>query len=468
MSQQTATELASLPEGQAPAVPPQAYANSAVQGNLSASWVNNLFAAAGFPAPFAADQLAEMKRGISYYLFGKVQNFTDLGSRYQVVDSLVQIYAGYQYQAYQFSKGESGRDQAFYDQAQQGFLQEALEISRQAGNAWRVVASSSPYTPILLNLSDAPEGAKQLATGTIKGERTPDRVVPQGIPESLAAEVLVNADELSGFPTARQGMIDSFAEFDAVIVSGDIHASMLGENLAENGKRVIDFTVPSTSSSAFRNEFSRGLGVIENLTAPGYRAAFNDPSIQFEFNGKEEFLEQIDRWIVYNSRDLSYLNSYVHGYLVMVADADSLTGEFREIDVANVKIDRIFGSRAGLDAVFSRRPYTVTKSDEGLTVTPQPMTLVLSKRFDQIKVGERIVIPWLATVEGMAYQVLYATELEGMPWTPLPITDYIAVDGALLQEGRIRGNGNGVSVVFRIPEALADSETAFFRGAPVP
>ena len=159
------------------------------------------------------------------------------------------------------------------------------------------------------------------------------------------------------------------------------------------------------------------------------------------------------------------MNTYVHGYSVMVADADSLTGEFREIDVANVKIDRIYGSRAGLDAVFSRRPYTVTKSDEGLTVTPQPMTLALSKRFDQIKVGERIVILWLATVDGMAYQVLYAAELEGMPWTPLPITDYIAVDGALLQEGRIRGNG--MSVVIRIPEALADSETAFFRGAPV-
>ena len=38
VSQQIAAELASLPEGQAPAVTPQAYANSAVQGNLSASW----------------------------------------------------------------------------------------------------------------------------------------------------------------------------------------------------------------------------------------------------------------------------------------------------------------------------------------------------------------------------------------------------------------------------------------------
>ena len=174
-----------------------------------------------------------MKLGISYYLFGKVQNFTDLGSRYQVVDSLVQIYAGYQYQAYQFSKGESGRDQAFYDQAQQGFLQEALEISRQAGNAWRVVASSSPYTPILLNLSDAPEGAKLLTTGTIEGERTPAQVVPQGIPESVGGGSVGQRRRALGLTDRSPRNDRFFAEFDAVIVSGDIHASMLGENLAQ-------------------------------------------------------------------------------------------------------------------------------------------------------------------------------------------------------------------------------------------
>ncbi len=467
VQQQAAAELASLPEGQTPALSASDYAAAAVQGNLSATWANTLFTTAGFPAPIAESDMAAMERGISYFLLGKTANFSDLGSRYQLVNETFQIYAGFTYQTFLASGGEAGRDQAFYEPAQQAFIQNALQASVAGGRAWRVVASSAPYSPIRLNLSDLPAGTALPTTGTIAGDLIGVQVVSQTIPDALTVDILINGDELPGFPNFRQGMIDALATADAILISGDIHASMLGENAAQNGEKVIDFTAPSSSSSNLRRAFLRTLNTIEQLIAPNYRAALNDPSIRFEFNGKEEFLAHIDKIIVHTSPELSYLNTETHGYLLVKANADAVTGEYREIDVHNIALDRAADTQEGLNAVFTRRPYSVSKSGTDLVVTPGPVIVALSKRFNQIKVGEHIIIPNLITTAGAAYRVSFNTTIDEKIWTALPKSDYVAADGALIEEGKIIGNGNTISVVIKIPQALAEANTAFFRSETI-
>lgn len=469
VTQQAAQELAELPEGQTPSPSAADYAAAMVQGNLSADWVNRLFEAAGFPRPLPESELDGMERGVSYFFLGKTANFSDLGSRYQLVNESFELYAGYTYQAFRASEGALGRDQAFYDLEQQAFLQNALQSSVAGGRAWRVVGSSVPFSPIRLNLSDLPEEGVSLPnTGKIVGDLVGTRNVPQMIPAEFMVNLLINADELAGFPNFRRGIIDNLAIADAIVLSGDIHASMLGENAATNGEKVIDFTAPSSSSSNFRRAFSRALNTIEGLIAPSYRTAFKDPSIKFEFHGKEEFLSHIDKIVVHNSPEISYLNTETHGYLVAEAGADSFAAEYREIDVHNIALDRANEAPAGLNAVFTRRPYSVSKSGTDLIVTPEPVIVALSKRFNQIKVGEQVVISHLATQLGARYQILFSTTVDGEAWTPISESDYVAVDGALLESGNIVGNGNTVSVIVKIPEALAEANTAFFRGEAIP
>lgn len=468
VTQQAAQELAGLPQGQTPSLSAADYAAAVVKGNLSVGWVNRLFAAAGFPQPLPESELDSMERGVSYFFLGKTANFSDLGSRYQLVNASFELYAGYTYQAFRASQGALGRDQAFYKPEQLAFLQNALQSSVASGRAWRVVGSSVPFSPIRLNLSDLPEGVSLPSTGKIVGEMVGTQNVPQEIPEEFMVDLLINADELAGFPNFRQGIVDNLAAADAIVLSGDIHASMLGENAAANDEKVIDFTAPSSSSSNFRRAFSRALQTIEGLIAPGYRTALKDPSIEFEFHGKEEFLSRIDEIVVHSSPEISYLNTETHGYLVAEASADIFAAEYREIDVHNIALDRANDAPAGLDAVFTRRPYSVSKSGTELILTPGPVIVALSKRFNQIKVGEQIVIPHLATQNGVQYQILFSTKVDGETWTPIPESDYVAVDGALMESGRIVGNGNTVSVIVKIPQALAEANTAFFRGEAIP
>ena len=468
-----ASELAALPASQTPATDAASYAGSVASGKLSARWTNTLFAAGGFPEPFDTAALAGMERGISHFLMGKTANFIDFGARYQVVDPTFQIYAGFVYQTFLASSGALGRSQAFYEPAQVDYLSQALLSSVSTGRTWRVIGSSSPFTPIKLNLGDLPAGVTLPTSGVISGDSTPTTVVPQTIPNDFLVDFLVNADEVAGFPQFRQGIIDLLAATDALIISGDIHASMLGKNRsAENpgvgstaGETVIDFTAPSTSSSNFRRAFSSALDSIEGLIAPGYRSAFSDPSLSFRFNGRDQFLQDIDRVVVHNSPVLDYLNTQTHGYLVLTAADDQLVGEFREIDIANISIDKSQLTAAGIDTLFTRRAYSVTKANGDLVCSPAAVTVAMSKVSD-IKVGGQIVIPQISTSAGTAYKIAYTSDLTGS-WTDVPAGDLLAVDGARIQDGVIEGTGETIAVIFKIPDALSGQRQAFFRAEVV-
>lgn len=367
--------MASLPAGQTPTTTGAAYADANVVGFRDASFINQAFVAAGDAAPFDSAALAAMPRGLSYYLMGKTSVFSDFGSRYQVVNPTFQLFAGFTYQAFVLSSGALGRDQAFYDTAQQTFLATALANSTAAGNKWRVVASSTPYTPIKFELGDLPAGVSLPTQGIISGV-----TIPASLPSQFLVEFLLNADEPAGFPQFRQGMIDLFAQHDAIIVSGDIHAGLIGKNNASNGQKVIDFTVPSASSSEFRRAITGAFSSVEGLMTPGVQQATGLPgSFAFDTAQKQAVINATDAIIKHNTTEMFQADTATHGYTVFSAGSSAFNADYQKIDVSEID-DNLYGlSAAELDSKFSTQNFAVGKSGVGaasdLTLSEVDFTL---------------------------------------------------------------------------------------------
>jgi len=354
-------ELATVPAGQTAITTGSAYATAKVTGNLDASFINSTFAAAGQSQPFDATALAAMPRGLSFFLLGKTGFFSDFGSRYQVVNQTFQLYAGYMYQAFLASSGALGRDQAFFSSAQQTYLGTALGTSAAAGRTWRVVASSTPYTPIKLELGDLPSGVSLPTQGTISGV-----TIPASIPAQFLVEFLLNADEPAGFPQYRQGIIDLLAQYDALLISGDIHAQLVGNNLAANGQKVVDFTVPSAASGQFRRAVDGAFASVEALMTPSVRAATGlTGNFTFDATQKQAVIDATDEIIKKNTAEMFDADTATHGYTVFTADAAGFTANFRKIDVSYIDDNLYSQSTAALDSLFQREELTVTKTGTG-------------------------------------------------------------------------------------------------------
>ncbi|MCX6840025.1 MAG: lamin tail domain-containing protein [Verrucomicrobia bacterium] len=355
------TALAALPAGQTAITTGAAYADAQVVGLQDANFINQAFVAAGQTAPFDAAALAAMPRGLSYYLLGKTSVFSDFGSRYQVVNQTFQLFAGYTYQAFIASSGAIGRDQAFYNSAQQTFLATALANSTAAGNKWRVVASSTPYTPIKLELGDLPTGVTLPNQGTI-GALT----IPASLPAQFLVEFLLNADEPAGFPQFRQGMIDLFAQHDAIIVSGDIHAELIGRNNATNGQKVVDFTVPSAASSEFRGAVSGAFSTVEALMTPSVQQATGQTGpFAFDATQKQAVINATDAIIKHNTPEMFQADTAAHGYTVFTAGPSAFNADYQKINVSEIDDNLYALSPSALNAKFSTQSFAVSKTGAG-------------------------------------------------------------------------------------------------------
>jgi 2',3'-cyclic-nucleotide 2'-phosphodiesterase (5'-nucleotidase family) len=302
-----------------------------------------------------------MPRGLSYYLLGKTSTFSDFGSRYQVVNQTFQLFAGYTYQAFIASSGAIGRDQAFYNSAQQTFLATALANSTAAGNKWRVVASSTPYTPIKLELGELPSGITLPTQGTISGV-----TIPASLPAQFLVEFLLNADEPAGFPQFRQAMIDLFAQHDAIIVSGDIHAELIGKNNASNGQKVVDFTVPSAASSEFRGAVSGAFSTVEALMTPGVQQATGLPgNFAFDTAQKQAVINATDAIIKQNTPEMFQADTAAHGYTVFTAGPAAFNADYQKINVSEIDDNLYALSPSALNAKFSTQSFAVSKTGTG-------------------------------------------------------------------------------------------------------
>ena len=193
-----------------------------------------------------------------------------------------------------------------------------------------------------------------------------------------------------------------------------------------------------------------------------------DPSIQFEFENRDEFLSIIQRLIVHNSDQLDYLNANTQGYLYVDVDAQAVTGEFREIKTSNVFTDLSHQSDEGTDSLFARRSFVVQKEGADLTVKPDKFIQALTLQRSQLKHSNRFVFPPFQTEKGKEYQFETTRDLSNPTWLPLKADDILAVNGAgVSDQGHLHGTGDDVSALLVIPDDLRNAKELYIRVAEV-
>ncbi len=384
-----------------------AYATSKVSGKLGVLYINAMLDAAGATSLKISDTAAaSLPRGISYYLMGKQSFFSEYGSRYQLVNDTFSIYAAYTYQLWIASSGALGRDQAFYTNAQVNALATALGTSAAAQNNWRMVVSSAPFTPIRVNYGTTTSALSSLlpTQGTFGGAPiTPGALgMTSFIPDVLKVKYLLNADEVSGFPQFKQGIVNLLAAYNAVIVSGDIHASMFGKLAGSGtlsgtttdvtGKNVFDVTVPSATSGEFRAAFDGAIATVEGLITSSLRKATGSTAGVFAMNAtqKQALVDASDSFIKDVTPEMVDINTKAHGYTVFSAGSTALVAETRTIDTTEVYNNLYSLTPSQLDKKFNRKSFSIAKDTASglLHSVPVPQftsgTLATSTQFTSV------------------------------------------------------------------------------------
>ena len=288
---------------------PEAFlkAQQVVAGNVSATYVNALFAALGYPEPFEESVLALLDRGLSYLYLGKQNLYDSNGSRYVVVKDTYDLLSGFLY-AVSFGASED----AF------GPTQETWVKNTLAGSSatWKVLGSSVSATPMILDFTNP-----LIAS-----------LLPEDFPDAYRTRLYVNVEQWDGFPNKRRELIGLLAGIpNSLILSGDIHASFV----ADHGNGVFEFTGTAISSRVLQDE------VMNNV--------MEDPSLA-QVEGIEQLVQMLDMLLQISSLDpevspakIVYNNTRSNGFVVVEADSEDLTATYYHIaseEVVNCYYDR--------------------------------------------------------------------------------------------------------------------------------
>lgn len=312
-----------------------ARAGAAVQGKVSARYVNGLLGAAGQAPVFDAAALAALPKGLSYLLLGKQDLFTSYGSRYAVARDPYQVYAGVRAQ-----RDPSSQD--LLGGAQTTWLAGALQASTAT---WKVVGSSVSFCPITFDLA------------------APPFPLPPGFPEDLRGKIQLNADHWDGFPQGRQAVLDLLAQHEATVISGDIHASFISRHNAAGGRIVPEFTGTSVSSESFRQ-------VIANIV-------YSNPATA-QVQGIDQLVAATDVLIQdavakLPESELAGLNTTDQGYVIVEATAEALRAVYRHLPGGNAQADLTGEGFAPVrEALIHESAYTVTRSAGQLALATEP------------------------------------------------------------------------------------------------
>ena len=218
--------LAQLYQLNNPALTPAeavAKAQAAASGNVSANYINALFAAIGYPAPIDAATMAVLDRGLSYLFVGKQDLYSMAGSRYMLAKDGYDLLAAVLYGA------TGGASQNVLGTTQQAWLQNTLKASTAT---WKVLGNSFSSTPMVVDFTNPLIAA----------------ILPPDFPDAFRTRLLLDADQWDGFPQKRAEILGLLATVpNSVIISGDIHASFV----ADLGGGVFEFTGSSVSAQVF-------------------------------------------------------------------------------------------------------------------------------------------------------------------------------------------------------------------------
>lgn len=298
-----------------------AWARTLVTGNMSTTFVNSLFAAAGIQPFFVGDVVAGMPRGLSYLFVGKTALNNSLGSRYLLLKDGFDLFSGVRYAQ------TAGAAENAFGGAQFAWLAGAL----QDDAAWHVVASSVSMTPMYIDFTNPVIAA----------------VLPPEFPDALRTRILIDADQWDGFPHARlelEGLLATVP--NAVVISGDIHAWFV----TQHPGGMVEFTAPAVSSESEAEE------ILDELSGH---------PVLGQLPGLEQLVAALGPMIQLTSTEPSVTSSQIadvnlneNGYLLVDVTADAVTSTMVTVDSSETPTS-YYDDPEAVDELFSEHAFVV-------------------------------------------------------------------------------------------------------------
>jgi alkaline phosphatase D len=297
-------------------------AEEALEGNVSATFINLLWAQAGLAPPLNPDVLAFLPRGVSYLLVNKTAPYSSLGSRTFVAHDTFNLLAIHRYLE------TGGAAQEVYGGEQTAWIQGTMLMSPAK---WKVLGQSTIMTPLVIDFTNPLIAA----------------MLPPDFPDMFRIRLGITVEDFNGFPQKRLEMLGLLSVVpDSVVISGDIHSTFVTDH--KNG--VFEFTPPSVSSAT--------------LAAQSAAVAATDPILS-QIPGIEFLIAQFDLLFqvsamdpMVSTSDIVYSNNFAQGFMVMEAMAESLTTTIYEIPNSEV-VTSYYDDPDALDELFTMLRFTV-------------------------------------------------------------------------------------------------------------
>ena len=298
----------------------------AVQGNLSATYINDKFDKDGKDKPIDDSVLAGLPLGVSYLSMGKANIYDDMGSRYLVNQDLITAYDTW------LCKSNPDIDNA-HGSVQEDWYKNILDNSTAT---WKIFGSSVSFTPMIFDFT----------------ETTIASLLPDDFPDSYRARLLYSADQWDGFPTKKVELLNYLSTIPgAVLMSGDIHASFAtdhGDRSAQLGggsNRVYEFTGTSVSSGTLMEFLNKA---VADLEIPGGETLVAFVSTVFALSTADNPVSKPSQ-VLYNE-------SNSNGYVVIEAQADQMNTTFYHYPTASVQTD-FYNNIEGIE--FTTSSFTI-------------------------------------------------------------------------------------------------------------
>lgn len=303
-------------------------AETVISGNVSTTFLNELFAAAGLAPLFTPEIQAVLPRGLSFLFMGKTSVYSSLGSRFLVFKDPFEIYAGHRYLT------SGGADQEVYGPLQNAWLQGTL-LSSPA--KWKVLGNSFMMTPMVVDFTNPIIAS----------------LLPAGFPDFLRARINANNEDFNGLPQKRQEMLGNqlapgLLDFvdNVVVISGDIHSAFV----TDHGDGVYEITPPAISSSTNAEASLRAVLADPILgQVPGIEELFANWGLLLQVSSLDDDV---------SLSDILYASAFSHGYGVFDVTSDSFTILLQEIPSDEVH-SSYYGDAEAVNELFSPVMFTI-------------------------------------------------------------------------------------------------------------
>ncbi len=300
-------------------------ATAAAQGNVRVDALNALWTGLS-PDQIAALTVAPANpsHGLAYGNMGKLGLCTLLGARYLVVKPTYDLWAVYRV-------ANAPDTEVAYGAAQDTWLDGKLAAESDA--TWKVFCSSTSQTSFIVDLTPF---ASALG-GT-------------GIPPT---QLYLDCDGWDGFPELRKALHAKLAAVNAVIVSGDVHASFMADFKDDQSARLglIEMTGPAVSSNVFAEELRAVANAVPALAGSqtvGQLIAILDELISSAAT-------------MFSSTNMLYANSSANGVVTVTLDGTTMVGKYALLGFQQALTDGT-GSPATLRSMMTRKTLTITKT----------------------------------------------------------------------------------------------------------